>query len=245
MPVKKDESGRRYVQAEVEVIGTPEEVWKAIATGPGISSWFVPTEVEATEDGTASKVISHFAPDSSMDSVSTVGVDAAPSIRRGESWRTTERSERCHGMDGRGSIGWYVRRARGPQLVRQQRRVGQPVRGVRVRLARVLPDSSRVSRFVPGPTLLAVPGDGLHARVHGQGVGDPDAPAGPTRPRRGPTSDITGRRAASLRRSRMRRGSGASRAARPLGHACTWYRSFLRHVDGRKHLCPSPLVSVW
>jgi uncharacterized protein YndB with AHSA1/START domain len=72
MPVKKDESGRRYVQAEVEVIGTPEEVWKAIATGPGISSWFVPTEVEATEDGTASKVISHFAPDSSMDSVSTV-----------------------------------------------------------------------------------------------------------------------------------------------------------------------------
>lgn len=72
MPVKKEESGRRYVQAEVEVVGTPEEVWKAIATGPGISSWFVPTEVEATEDGTASKVISHFAPDSSMDSVSTV-----------------------------------------------------------------------------------------------------------------------------------------------------------------------------
>ena len=42
MPVKKDESGRRSVQAEVEVPGTPEEVWEAIATGPGITSWFVP-----------------------------------------------------------------------------------------------------------------------------------------------------------------------------------------------------------
>ena len=46
MSVKKDASGRRSVQVEVEVPGTPEEVWQAIATGPGISSWFVPTEVE-------------------------------------------------------------------------------------------------------------------------------------------------------------------------------------------------------
>jgi uncharacterized protein YndB with AHSA1/START domain len=46
MSVKKEPSGRRYVQVEVEVPGTPEEVWQAIATGPGISSWFVPTEFE-------------------------------------------------------------------------------------------------------------------------------------------------------------------------------------------------------
>src|SRR5580658_2561222 len=46
MSVKKEPSGRRYVQVEVEVPGTPEEVWRAIATGPGISSWFVPTEFE-------------------------------------------------------------------------------------------------------------------------------------------------------------------------------------------------------
>jgi uncharacterized protein YndB with AHSA1/START domain len=72
MPVKKDESGRRYVQAEVEVPGTPEGVWKAIATGPGISSWFVPTEVETNQDGTPAKVVSHFSPDGSMDSVATV-----------------------------------------------------------------------------------------------------------------------------------------------------------------------------
>jgi uncharacterized protein YndB with AHSA1/START domain len=62
--VKKDESGRRWVQAEVEVPGTPEEVWQAIATGPGVSSWFVPTELR--EDGT---VVSHFGP--GMDAVAS------------------------------------------------------------------------------------------------------------------------------------------------------------------------------
>ena len=46
MSVKKETSGRRSIQVEVEVPGTPEEVWQAIATGPGISSWFVPTEIE-------------------------------------------------------------------------------------------------------------------------------------------------------------------------------------------------------
>jgi uncharacterized protein YndB with AHSA1/START domain len=46
MSVKKEASGRRSVQVEFEVPGTPEEVWQAIATGPGISSWFMPTEIE-------------------------------------------------------------------------------------------------------------------------------------------------------------------------------------------------------
>jgi uncharacterized protein YndB with AHSA1/START domain len=72
MPVKRDDSGRRYVQAEVEVIGTPEEVWQAIATGPGISSWFVPTQVETNQDGAPAKFVSHFGPDASMDSVASV-----------------------------------------------------------------------------------------------------------------------------------------------------------------------------
>jgi uncharacterized protein YndB with AHSA1/START domain len=49
MSVKKEPSGRRSVQIEVEVPGTPEEVWQAIATGPGISSWFVPTEFEVRD----------------------------------------------------------------------------------------------------------------------------------------------------------------------------------------------------
>jgi hypothetical protein len=46
MTVRKDASGRRSIQVEVEVPGTPEEVWQAIATGPGISSWFAPAEFE-------------------------------------------------------------------------------------------------------------------------------------------------------------------------------------------------------
>jgi uncharacterized protein YndB with AHSA1/START domain len=46
MSVKREASGRRSVQVEVEVPGTPQDVWQAIATGPGISSWFVPTEFE-------------------------------------------------------------------------------------------------------------------------------------------------------------------------------------------------------
>jgi uncharacterized protein YndB with AHSA1/START domain len=62
MSVKKDPSGRRFVEAEVEVPGTPEQVWQAIATGPGVSSWFVPTEIRG--DGA---VVSHFGP--GMDAV--------------------------------------------------------------------------------------------------------------------------------------------------------------------------------
>lgn len=69
MPVKKEPSGRRSVEAEGEVPGTPEQVWQAIATGPGISSWFVPTELEGREGGAA---ISHFAPGNSMDSVAKI-----------------------------------------------------------------------------------------------------------------------------------------------------------------------------
>jgi uncharacterized protein YndB with AHSA1/START domain len=36
----------REISFDVEVPGTPEEVWDAIATGPGISSWFVPSEID-------------------------------------------------------------------------------------------------------------------------------------------------------------------------------------------------------
>ena len=45
MTIKRDPSGRRSIEVEVEVPGTPEEVWEALATGPGISSWFYPTDV--------------------------------------------------------------------------------------------------------------------------------------------------------------------------------------------------------
>ena len=51
MSIEHGESGRRSIQAETEVPGTPEDVWEAIATGPGIGSWFYPTELEERTGG--------------------------------------------------------------------------------------------------------------------------------------------------------------------------------------------------
>ena len=52
MPTQKDPStGRRSIAVETEVPGTPEEVWKAIATGPGLTAWFVPTQLEERAKG--------------------------------------------------------------------------------------------------------------------------------------------------------------------------------------------------
>jgi uncharacterized protein YndB with AHSA1/START domain len=73
MSVKKEANGRRSVQVEVEVPGTPEQVWQAIATGPGVGAWFVPTEVDGRVGGA---VTSHFG--GGMDSVSTITEWDAP-----------------------------------------------------------------------------------------------------------------------------------------------------------------------
>ncbi|MFY9341672.1 MAG: SRPBCC domain-containing protein [Planctomycetota bacterium] len=51
MSIQRDPDGRRSVRVEVEVPGTPEQVWQAIATGPGISAWFVPTTVDGKNGG--------------------------------------------------------------------------------------------------------------------------------------------------------------------------------------------------
>lgn len=63
-------SGRRSVQVEFEVPGTPEEVWQALTTGPGISSWFVPTEVEE-RDGKPVAMKYNFGPGVEIPSVVT------------------------------------------------------------------------------------------------------------------------------------------------------------------------------
>ena len=39
------------LEFSVEVPGTPEQVWQAIATAPGMSAWFLPTEMEEREGG--------------------------------------------------------------------------------------------------------------------------------------------------------------------------------------------------
>jgi uncharacterized protein YndB with AHSA1/START domain len=67
MSVKKDANGRRSVQVEVEVPGTPGQVWQAIATGPGVGAWFVPTEIDGRIGGA---ITTHFG--GGMDSVGTI-----------------------------------------------------------------------------------------------------------------------------------------------------------------------------
>lgn len=82
MSVKKGANGRRSVQVEVEVPGTPEQVWQAIATGPGVSAWFVPTEIDGRIGGA---VTSHFG--AGMDSEATITKwDAPHSFTKEDSW---------------------------------------------------------------------------------------------------------------------------------------------------------------
>ena len=69
MSLKKVANGRRSVQVEVEVPGSPEEVWQAVATGPGVSSWFVPTEMIEGADGKPAQMKMTFGP--GMDSIAT------------------------------------------------------------------------------------------------------------------------------------------------------------------------------
>ena len=82
MSVKKEASGRRSVQVEVEVPGTPEEVWQAIATGQGLSSWFVPAEFEE-HDGKPVAVTLNFGP--GMESRSAVTAWDPPRMYAAES----------------------------------------------------------------------------------------------------------------------------------------------------------------
>src|SRR5947209_3960512 len=67
MSIKVDASGRRSVQSEALVPGTPEQVWQAIATGPGVSSWFVPCQIDERAGGT---ITASFGP--GMESTSSI-----------------------------------------------------------------------------------------------------------------------------------------------------------------------------
>ncbi len=80
MSVKKEANGRHSVQVEFEVPGTPEEVWHAIATGPGISSWFVPCEFEE-QDGLPVAMKLKFGP----------GMEPRSALRRKLGWRAAPR----------------------------------------------------------------------------------------------------------------------------------------------------------
>ncbi len=85
MSVKKEASGRRSIQVEVEVPGTPEEVWQAIATASGISCWFVPAQFEE-EGGKPVAVTLDFGPGMSSRSVVTTWDPPRTFARQGEGW---------------------------------------------------------------------------------------------------------------------------------------------------------------
>jgi uncharacterized protein YndB with AHSA1/START domain len=52
MPLKKDDNAKRWVEMELLVPGTPEQVWQAMATGPGNTAWFTTTRIDERVGGT-------------------------------------------------------------------------------------------------------------------------------------------------------------------------------------------------
>ncbi len=42
----------KTIEHVIELPGTPEQVWQAIATGPGVTAWWIPTKVEERVGGT-------------------------------------------------------------------------------------------------------------------------------------------------------------------------------------------------
>lgn len=85
MSVSVEASGRRSIQVEVEVPGTPEEVWQAIATGPGISSWFVPATSEE-RDGKPVVFTLEFGPGMQLSSVVTEWDPPRKFVRESDGW---------------------------------------------------------------------------------------------------------------------------------------------------------------
>jgi uncharacterized protein YndB with AHSA1/START domain len=85
MSVNEEASGRRSIQVEVEVPGTPDEVWQVIATGPGISAWFVPTAFEERE-GRPVSVAMNFGPGLEATSAITAWEPPRMFAAQGEGW---------------------------------------------------------------------------------------------------------------------------------------------------------------
>jgi len=62
MPIKKDETGKRWVEMQFITPGTPEQVWQAMATGPGYAAWFTRATIEERVGG---ELRFHFGPEAS------------------------------------------------------------------------------------------------------------------------------------------------------------------------------------
>src|SRR2546423_7776452 len=101
MSVKKEASGRRSIQVEVEVPGTPEEVWQAIASGPGISAWFTPAEFEE-RDGKPVAVTLNFGPGMESRSVVTAWDPPRMFAKEADGWAGSPRIADEWSVEARG-----------------------------------------------------------------------------------------------------------------------------------------------
>jgi uncharacterized protein YndB with AHSA1/START domain len=75
MSIKVETNGRRSMELSFDVEATPEQVWQAIATGEGVSSWLMPAELEM-RDGKPSALKMSFGP--GMETSSRVTAYEAP-----------------------------------------------------------------------------------------------------------------------------------------------------------------------
>jgi uncharacterized protein YndB with AHSA1/START domain len=73
------------INKQVNLAATPEQVWEAIATGPGISAWFVPAEFEE-RDGKPVAVDLAFGPGMVSHSVVTAWQPLKKFAREGDGW---------------------------------------------------------------------------------------------------------------------------------------------------------------
>ena len=51
MPIKRDETGKRWVEMQLLLPGTPEQLWQALATAAGYCGWFTKTEIDGRVGG--------------------------------------------------------------------------------------------------------------------------------------------------------------------------------------------------
>ena len=111
---------------EFEVPGTPEEVWQAIATGPGVSSWFVPTEFEQ-RDGKAVAMKLNFGPGMVARSDITVWDPPRVFVNEADGWMPglARHGER---MECRGARRRHLRHSHRAEPVREHRRMGLATR---------------------------------------------------------------------------------------------------------------------
>ena len=143
MPLKKDDSGHRWVEMEFLVPGTPEQVWQAIATGPGMSAWFTPTTVDEHVGGA---ITFDFGDGSTLASGTVTALGSAGPVRLRGTRLERRRTAGAHGGHRHQPLRRPMRGADGAQPVHRTRRLGRRTGELRERLARLLRGPQGVPR---------------------------------------------------------------------------------------------------